>query len=168
MGYKRRLSWGKWCTSDFGGVPVKNAATVQLLYYLQVQYYSTTTTKIILFYCCTTLVQYHGYDILLWILHVVLPLLQCTKEYNYQYYHSSTFFSIPFITFAFLFSPSLPVVTQIRGHIAGSFPPLTTTVRALRFYREKISALSFLADSRRTVLVHARRSQQLILFYCCK
>ena len=68
-----------------------------------------------------------------------------------------------------LFSPfcslSLLVVTQIRGHIAGSSPPLPTTVRALHFYRKKISALSFLVDSRRTVLTHARRSQQLILFY---
>ena len=55
------------------------------------------------------------------------------------------------------------VVTQIRGHIAGS-SPLPTTVRALHFYREKISALSSLVDSRRIVLAHARRSQQLTLF----
>ena len=47
-------------------------------------------------------------------------------------------FSIPFIIFALLFS--LLVVTQIRGHIAGS-SLLPTTVRALHFYREKISAL---------------------------
>ena len=41
------------------------------------------------------------------------------------------------------FSPSLLVivVTQIRGHIAGSSPPIPTTVRALHFYREKISGL---------------------------
>ena len=58
---------------------------------------------------------------------------------------------------------SLLVVTQIRGHIAVS-SPLPTTVRALHFYREKISALSSLVDSRRIVLTHARRSQQLILF----
>ena len=44
---------------------------------------------------------------------------------------------------------SLLVVTQIRGHIAGSFPPLPTTVRALHFYRERISPLSCLVDSRR-------------------
>ena len=44
---------------------------------------------------------------------------------------------------------SLLVVTQIRGHIAGSSPPLPTTVRALHFYREKISALSALLDSSR-------------------
>ena len=53
--------------------------------------------------------------------------------------------------FALLFS--LLVVTQIRGHIAGSSPPLPTTVRALHFYREKISALSSLVDSRRIVTI---------------
>ena len=36
---------------------------------------------------------------------------------------------------------SLLVVTQIRGHIAGSFPPLPTTVRALHFLsREDFSS----------------------------
>ena len=45
------------------------------------------------------------------------------------------------------YSLSLLVVTQIRGHIAGS-SPLTTTVRALHFHREKISALPSLVDSR--------------------
>ena len=49
------------------------------------------------------------------------------------------------------FSLSLLVVTQIRGHIAGSSPPLPTTVRALH-YRENISALSCLVDSRRIEL----------------
>ena len=34
----------------------------------------------------------------------------------------------------------------------------------MHFYRENISALSSLVDSRRIVLTHARRSQQLILF----
>ena len=63
---------------------------------------------------------------------------------------------------------SILVVTQIRGHIAGYFPPLPRTIRALHFYREKISALSSLVDSRGIVLTHARRSQQLILFYFCK
>ena len=43
--------------------------------------------------------------------------------------------------YCLLCSLSLLVVTQIRGHIAGSFPPLPTTVRALHFYHEKISAL---------------------------
>ena len=66
------------------------------------------------------------------------------------------------------FSPSLLVVTQIGDHIADSSSPLPTTVRAFHFYREKISALSSLVDSRRIVLTHVRRSQQLILFYFCK
>ena len=59
-------------------------------------------------------------------------------------------FFIQFIMFALTFSlPPTVVVTQIRGHIAGSSSPLPTTVRALHFYREKISALSSLVDSRR-------------------
>ena len=67
------------------------------------------------------------------------------------------------------YSLSLLAVTQIRGHIAGSSPPSNP----LRFvpcicYREKISALFPLVDSRRIVLTHTRRSQQLFLFYCCK
>ena len=52
------------------------------------------------------------------------------------------------------FCPSLLFIvatTQIRGHIAGSFPSLPTTVRALHSYRENISALSSLVDSRRRV-----------------
>ena len=60
------------------------------------------------------------------------------------------------------FNISLLVVTQIRGHISSSSPPLPNTVRALHFYREKISALSSLVDTRRIVLIHARRYQQLI------
>ena len=57
------------------------------------------------------------------------------------------FFPIPFIVFALLFL-SLLVVTQIRGHIAGSSTPLPTTVRALHCYREKISPLSSLVGMR--------------------
>ena len=55
----------------------------------------------------------------------------------------SSFFSIPFIIFALLFSlPPIIVVTQIRGHIAGRlFSPLPTTVRALHFLsREDFSS----------------------------
>ena len=74
------------------------------------------------------------------------------------------FFSpIRFIIFALLFSLSLLVVTQIRGHIAGSSTALPTMVRAVHFYLENVSALSSLVDSHRIVLTHARRSQQLIL-----
>ena len=36
---------------------------------------------------------------------------------------------------------SIIVVTQIRGNMTGSSPPLPTTVRALHFFREKIAAL---------------------------
>ena len=66
------------------------------------------------------------------------------------------------------FSPSLLVVTQIRGHTAGSCPPLPTRVRALHSYLENISALSSLVDSRRVVHTHARRSQQLLILLFCK
>ena len=84
----------------------------------------------------------------------------------------ATHTSETFLFFCFFFHPiyylrpsvlSLLVVTQIRGHIAGCSSPLPTTVRALHFYHEKISGPS-LVDSRRVVLTHARRSQQLILF----
>ena len=47
------------------------------------------------------------------------------------------FFSIPFILSSPFCSLSLPVVTQIRGHIAGSSPPLPTTVRALHFLSQE-------------------------------
>ena len=59
------------------------------------------------------------------------------------------FFFLSHLLFSPFYSLSLLVVTQIRGHIAGSSPPLPTTVRALHFYREKILALSSLVDSRR-------------------
>ena len=73
------------------------------------------------------------------------------------FFFPSHLLSSPFLLF------SLLVVTQIRGHIAGSSPPLPTTVRALHFFRE-ISALSSLVDSRRIELTPAGRSRQLILF----
>ena len=45
------------------------------------------------------------------------------------------------------------------------FSPLPSTVRALNFYREKISALSSLVDSHRIVPAHATISQQLVHAY---
>ena len=51
------------------------------------------------------------------------------------------------------------------GSYSRLFSPLPTTVRALHFYLENLSALCSLVDSRRIVRTHARRSQQLILFY---
>ena len=77
--------------------------------------------------------------------------------------HFSLYFFFHPIYFFVFFSLSLLVVSQIRGHIAGSYPPLPTTVRALRLFREKISALCSLVDLSRTVLTHTRRSQQLLI-----
>ena len=73
-------------------------------------------------------------------------------------------FSIPLISFALSFSLPPSRNSDPGGHIAGSSPPLPATVRALQFYREKISTLFSLVDSRRIVPSHARRSQQLILY----
>ena len=95
-------------------------------------------------------------------LYRITPNL-CVYIYN--------FLPIPYVIFALLFSLSLLVVTQIRGHLAGSSPPLPTptTVRALYLYREKTSALFSLLDWRRTVLTQARRAQQHSYpFHFCK
>ena len=79
--------------------------------------------------------------------------------YTYMNYKTTKSIGHCTATFSFFFHPiyclrpsfslSILVVTQIRGHVAGSSPPLPTTVRALHFYRENISALSSLVDSRR-------------------
>ena len=87
------------------------------------------------------------------------------RVYDLFYFISFFFFFPSHLLSSPFYSLPLLVVTQIRGHIAGSSPPLPTTVRALHFYREKISALSSLVDQRRIVLTHARRSQQLIFFF---
>ena len=85
----------------------------------------------------------------------------CTYRYFFSFFFCPPFLFVPsHLLSSPFFSLSLLVVTQIRGHIAGSSPPLPTTVRALHFYHEKISALSYLVDSRRIVLTHGRRSQQ--------
>ena len=55
------------------------------------------------------------------------------------------FFPIPLIIFAFVFSPSYVVVTQIRGHIkqqALSSLPSPLCFGSLRFYLEKPSSFS--------------------------
>ena len=61
------------------------------------------------------------------------------------------FNSIPFILFGLLFvSPSsYNSRSSDQGHIAGSSPPSPLRFIALHLYREKISALPSLADSRR-------------------
>ena len=82
-----------------------------------------------------------------------------STNHIYTLFPPSHLLSSPF------FFLSLLVVTQIRGHLAGSSPPLPTTVRALHLYREKTSSLSSLVDLRRTVLTHARRSQQLLILF---
>ena len=89
------------------------------------------------------------------------PQLYTWYEFGTQYDIYVYIFSIPFIIFALLFS--LP--PGRNSDPGGSSPPLPTAVRALHFYREKISALPSLVDSRRIVLTHARRSQQLILSF---
>ena len=75
-------------------------------------------------------------------------------------FFSFSFFSIPFIIFTILFSLP-PSRNSDPGSHSRLFFSLPTTVRALHFYRENISAPSSLVDLRRTVLTHARRSQQL-------
>ena len=72
----------------------------------------------------------------------IISILQICSPF-YLFFSPSHLLSSPFD------SLSLLVATQIRGHIAGSSPPVPTTVRALHFYREKISVLSSLVDSRR-------------------
>ena len=94
----------------------------------------------------------------------------CSYQVHFQiFFFHFFFFPDPIYHLRPSCSLSLLVVTQIRGHIAGSSPLLPTTVRALHSCREKISAISSLVDSRR-MLTHAinRRSQQLILvLFCC-
>ena len=92
---------------------------------------------------------------------LLLSVMLCVTAYLYI---SSFSHSCLSLRDALLFL-SLLVVTQIRSHIAGSSPPLPTTVRALHFYCEKISALYSLVDSRRIKPTPARRSQHLILIY---
>ena len=101
----------------------------------------------------------------------VVDALRTTLIHNQAPFFSFSF-SIPFLMFALLFSLCLLVVygiTQLRGHISVSstvlLPPLPITVRALHFYREKISALSSVVDSHRIGLTHARSSQQSRSFF---
>ena len=84
---------------------------------------------------------------------------------SYYFLFLLFFFFFPSYSLYSPFFLSFLVVPQIRGHIAGSSPPLPTTVRALHFYREKIAALCSLVESRRIVLTHARRSQHFSLSF---
>ena len=89
-------------------------------------------------------------------------ILHVTRRTTSFFVPSCHLLSSPFF---FSLPPINSRITQTRG-IAGSSSPVPTTVRALHFYLEKISALSSLVNSRRIVLTHAisRRSQQLIPF----
>ena len=60
------------------------------------------------------------------------------------------------IIFALFFSLSLLVITDPRSHTRLFSPAVTSTVRALHFYRDKISAFSSLVDSRRMVCAASR------------
>ena len=52
-------------------------------------------------------------------------------------------------------------MAPVNGRLFSPLP--TRAVRALHFYREKISALCSLVDLSRTVLTHTKRSQQLLI-----
>ena len=81
-----------------------------------------------------------------------------TRLYSWEPFF---FFFIPFITLALL-SPSLPVVTQIRGHIAGPPPPSPLRYVCIQCYCEKSSAFSSLVDSRRIVDRPKRDERDLV------
>ena len=80
----------------------------------------------------------------------------------YKYFFSHPIYFVLSSPFYFI---SLLVVTKIRGHIGSHFSPLPTTVPALHFYREDISAISCLVDPHRIVRTDGRRDQQLILLF---
>ena len=75
------------------------------------------------------------------------------------------FFATTLIMFALLFPLPLTRNSNPGSHSRLFFPSPLRTVRALHFYREKISALSPLVDSRRIVSTHARRSQHFDAFF---
>ena len=86
------------------------------------------------------------------------------------------FSSIPFIYYlrclrpSVFFFPSLLAVTQIRGHIAGSSPPLPTTIRVLYFYREETLALpsSTRVEMRLPPTLRGAHSSSSSSFFFCK
>ena len=75
------------------------------------------------------------------------------------------FFSIPFIIFTLLFSLP-PSRNSDTGSHSRLFSPLATTVRALHFYCEKISALSSLVDSRRIGTYYTCKPTMVYTSYC--
>ena len=112
---------------------------------------------------------------------IYLPIFQgircfrCCSLFFCSFLFLSFFFFFSFF-FIILSSPfnSLPPSrnSDPRSHTKLFYPP-STAVRALHFFREKISALSSLIDPpapRIVLTTHAMRSQQLILFifHFCK
>ena len=75
------------------------------------------------------------------------------------------FLIIPFITFALLSSLPPSRNADPGSHSRLFSPPCPLRFVPCIFYRENISALSSLVDSRRIVLTHARRSQQLLILF---
>ena len=73
---------------------------------------------------------------------------------------SSVLSPIPFIILAHLFSLPSSGNSDPGSH-SRLFFPLPTTVRVLHFYRDSISALFPLVDSRPSVPAHSRRSLRL-------
>ena len=78
--------------------------------------------------------------------------------------------SVRFVFPSHLLSSPFFLVPPSRNWDPGSqsrlFPPLPTTVRALNLYREDSPALSSLVDSCRIAPTHARRSRQLVSYFC--
>ena len=93
------------------------------------------------------------------------PACESTRPGRRRLVYFSSLFSIPFIIFALLFlSPSYTVVTQIRGHIAGSSPPLPLRFVPCIFIARRSQL--FVPSSTRVELcfTHARRSQRFMFF----
>ena len=84
------------------------------------------------------------------------------NETDYSLAWASTVFPSNLLSAPFFLSRPSKRNSDLGSH-SRPFSPLRT-VRALHFYREKISALTSLVDSRRSVFTRARRSQQLIIF----
>ena len=88
------------------------------------------------------------------------------KHVWYYSYDVFTFFSIPFIIFALLFSLP-PSRNSDPGSHSRPFPPPPHYGSCLAFLspEEIFSSLSSLVDPRRIVFTHARSSQQLLILF---
>ena len=77
------------------------------------------------------------------------------------------FFPIAFVTFALVISLPPSRNSDPGSHSRLFFPPTHDCSCLAFFSREDSSSFSYLIGSRRNVLAHARRSQQLILLLFC-